>query len=223
MKSKFVILGLGSRSTTYYISNLNEIYNAKVGGYSTCPFTLLNTDFNSINMLLPNTSTELDVVVLEHIKQIDKLDAAYLLVPNITLHETIDGLNIAKNILHPVHLSIKKIKEKNKQKVVLFGSLFSMKSGYISDQFKTNDIDVFLPDENDMVFIDQVRKHVYNQTETLEVIEKYQEILDKYSKDNLVVISCTELSIINPKENKMVLDMAELQMMEAVNKTLIND
>ena len=52
------ILGLGSRTTQFYIQELNRMFQAKKGGYSTCPFILLNTDFHKINTFLPEPSLE---------------------------------------------------------------------------------------------------------------------------------------------------------------------
>ena len=49
------ILGLGSRSTIFYMEQLNKIHQAVHGGYSTCPFMLINSDFNGINPFLPNS------------------------------------------------------------------------------------------------------------------------------------------------------------------------
>ncbi len=48
------LLGLGSRSTQHYIGLMNARYNALHGGYSTCPFVMLNVDFNRINPFLPD-------------------------------------------------------------------------------------------------------------------------------------------------------------------------
>jgi len=218
IKTKLAILGLGSRSTSFYLKKLNNIYNKKNGGYSTCPFLLLNANFDSINSLLPTVSEKLDTAVSYYINQIKNLNIDYLLIPNITLHETIDRLNISQNILHPVHLSIEKIKENKWEKVVLFGSLFSMKSDYIKNQFKENGIDVLLPNEKDMIFIDEVRKQIYNELETDDLLKKYHSIIQKYTEINPVILSCTELSILKPKNNKMLLDMAEIQMEAAIKE-----
>ena len=220
IKTKLAILGLGSRTTSFYLKNLNNIYNKEKGGFSTCPFLLLNADFNTINSLLPYVSDKLDAAVSQYTVQINSLNLDFLLVPNITLHETIDRLHISQNVIHPVHLSIKKIKENKWKKVMLFGSLFSMKSDYIKNQFITNDIEVILPNEEDMIFIDEVRKQIYNEVETDDLIKKYHSIIHKYTEENPVILSCTELSILKPIEHKMLLDMSEIQMEEAVKQIL---
>ena len=216
LETKLAVLGLGSRSTLYYLSELNRLYNQAKGDYSTCPFVLLNTDFNAINSLLPNLSNELDAALSVYISEIETYNIQHVLIPNITLHETIDRLQITKNVLHPVHLTIKKVKENNWTKVVLFGSLFSMNATYIKNQFVANGIEVLQPSQEDMLFIDNVRKQIYNETETSELIEKYHSLFNIYSTNNPVIISCTELSILKPKGNNNILDMADVQIEEAI-------
>jgi aspartate racemase len=215
--AKFAVLGLGSRSTSFYLSELNRRFQEQKCGYSTCPLWLLNTDFNSINALLPNPSEALGAVVNGYFKTLEQVDVSHVLVPNITLHETIDRLIISKKIWHPIHLAVSKIKENGWGKVVLFGSLFSMSSEYISHQFTAQGIDVIYPSEEDMQFIDRVRTHIYNHTETDELIEKYHVIIERYTAKSPVILACTELSILKPKGNHLLLDMADLQIEQAVN------
>jgi aspartate racemase len=220
-KIKLGILGLGSRSTTFYINELNTLYNQEKGGYSTCPFTLLNYNFAAINSLLPYASDSLDAIVQDYITELEKTDIESILIPNITLHETIDRLVTKKKIIHPIHLAVAKIKEKNWSKIVLFGSMHSMQSHYISSNFKAHDIEVVLPSEEDRLRIDEVRNRVYSETETVEFIQDYHLLIEKYTTNNPVVLACTELSVFNPKNNnKNILDMAQLQITEAVKTVL---
>ena len=150
------------------------------------------------------------------IYELETFPVQQLLIPNITLHETIDRLPITKNVLHPVSLSVKKMKENNWTKVVLFGSLFSMQAPYIKNQLLANGIEVILPSPEDMQFIDHVRKQIYSETETSELIEKYHRIIHKYTAKHPVILSCTELSILKPKDNSNLLDMADVQIEEAI-------
>jgi aspartate racemase len=220
-KMKLGILGLGSRSTTFYINELHKLYNQEKGGYSTCPFTLLNYNFDPINSLLPDASDSLDAIVQEYITELEKMDIESILIPNITLHETIDRLVTKKRIIHPIHLAVAKIKEKNWSKIVLFGSIYSIQSHYISSNFKANAIEVVLPSEEDSLLIDEVRKRVYSETETIGFIEDYHLLIEKYTKDSPVVLACTELSVFKPKKNNNnLLDMAQLQIIAAVQTVL---
>ncbi|MGB5436916.1 MAG: aspartate/glutamate racemase family protein [Maribacter sp.] len=213
------ILGLGSQTTAFYLKEINRVFNEKKGGYSTCPFVLLNTNFDAINQLLPNVSKELDAVVQAYISEIENTEVQHLLIPNITLHETIDRLKFNKSILHPVQICISKVKENNWKQVVLVGSLYTMQSNYIRANFAKNGIEIILPSEEDRQFIDQVRKAVYAETQTEELIKNYHLTIEKYAKNHTVILACTELSIFK-LNHKNLLDMAQLHIEEAVKTVL---
>ncbi|MDO6737336.1 aspartate/glutamate racemase family protein [Wenyingzhuangia sp. 2_MG-2023] len=213
------ILGLGSQTTAFYLKELNRVFNEIKGGYSTCPFVLLNTNFDTINSLLPNVSEELNEIVQASISEIENSEIEYILIPNITLHETIDRLKLNTSILHPLDICLTKLKENNWNKVTLFGSIHTMKSHYIRNNFAKNNIEIILPSEEDMQFIDQVRKDVYAEKQTNELIKKYHSTIEKYTENYPVILACTELSIFKPNK-KDVLDMVELQIKEAVKTVL---
>lgn len=214
-KQTLGILGLGSRSTLFYISRLNELYNQKNGGYSTCPFLMVNSNLDLINPLLPERSEQLDHIMLTYIKELEQIETDHILFPNITLHETIDHIGTTKNVLHPVYLTAKRLKAANLDNVVLFGSLHTMQSDYIQLIFSAYGIEIILPTMDEMNFIDTFRRNIYNQIETPNTIEQYDLLLEKYASTQPVVIGCTELSIINTSTDN-VWDMAHIQLEEAI-------
>ncbi|MDO6761087.1 aspartate/glutamate racemase family protein [Tamlana sp. 2_MG-2023] len=218
-KNKLGLLGLGNRSTLFYINGLNSVFNKTTGGYSTCPFTMINTNFDAINLRLPDVSEALSEIVQAYISEIENMGITYLLVPNITLHETIDGLKHNLTVLHPVKTCIAKLKENHWKQVVLFGSMHTMQSGYIRSQFAQNNIETRLPEKQDMLLIDQVRTAVYAETQTETLINEYRYILNKYAQNHPVVLACTELSVIESNQEN-VIDMAQLQIEKAVNTVL---
>lgn len=219
--AKLGILGLGMHSTLWYLQALNEQYNQTQGGYSTCPFTLLNADFDQINPLLPNYSEQLDHVLNQRIHELLATGIDTLLVPNITLHETLDVIHarepLSVEIIHPLALSLASLRRKGFSKVVLFGSLHSMTSPYLRNYFNTNAITVATPSEDDMKDLDAVRRRVYVEGKSQEMTNKLQSLSEKYSKQHTVVIACTELSIVHKHNtNANVIDMAEQQIQHAV-------
>ena len=221
IKKSLALLGLGSRTTSFYIEELNRLYNERKDANSPFPLLLIETDFNKINSLLPEASEQLDSILQEYINESEKLDVPYILAPNITLHETIDRLLVQRNIIHPVHLSVLKIKQNEWTEITLFGSLHSMQSSYISSYFKQNEIDVILPTQKDMLVIDEFRKHVYLETETEKQILNFNLQIEKYSKKAPIVLACTELSIFGTElDNKNILDMAQIQIESALNVPL---
>lgn len=221
IKPQIGILGLGSRSTLFYIAQLNQKYKALKGGYNTCPFILLNTNFNDINPFLPNHQT-LKKNLLPYLKAVKKLNISRLLIPNITLHETTDllaeNLKPEISIIHPIISTIKSLKDNGKTNVILFGSLYSMKAAYISQYFLENNINVSLPKEDEMRFIDDLRQKVYSNKESQKEINLFNELTKSYTSHKTVVIACTELSIALDLKIDNVYDMVQLQLNEALRQ-----
>jgi aspartate racemase len=212
------ILGLGSVSTLFYVKEINKRYGGKKGNSDTCPFRLLNVNFNEINNLLPSTSTELDKIVGTQLAKLAALGANTILVPNITLHETVDRLELGQAIVHPVFSTILSLKEKQIAKVVLVGSLHSMQSHYLKSHFEENGIEVTKPSLEDMELADEVRKRVYNEVASQDLLQQFNQMLEKYALHNAVVIACTELSVALSSTMPQILDMARLQIGCAVEK-----
>ena len=211
------MLGLGSFSTLFYIKELNALYNAKHGGFSTCPFKMLNVDFDTINNLLPNTSKALDAIVKDNLNKLKALEIDTIVVPNITLHETIDRLSIEANIIHPIDETISNVKENKHTSVTIFGTLYTMQSNYITSKFIAENINVLQASKEDQQQIDDLRIAVYNGKEAQKQLEIFNELINKYTKNGVVVLACTELSVAYNIKNNRVYDMARIQIKKSVN------
>ncbi len=213
------ILGLGSFSTLFYIEELNHLYHSKMEGYSTFPFKMLNVNFDAINNLLPTPSKQLENLVQQALNELIDLKVDVILVPNITLHETIDQLNLNIEIIHPLTCTLDEIQKNRCQKVILIASYHSMNSNYIKSYLTRNEIEVILPSEADMLFIDAVRKEIYANNSSSQTLEKYNLIIDKYAKKAAVVIACTELSLAFKNTNELeVYDMSRIQIQKAIDQ-----
>lgn len=213
------ILGLGSQSTLFYIEELNTIFQAKMGGYSTFPFKMLNVNFDAINNLLPKPSKRLEALVAEAISELIALNVDIILVPNITLHETIDHLKLEVKVIHPLKSTLNVLLKNNCQKVILIASHHTMKSDYIRTYFTKNKVEVMLPTAEEMVFIDSVRKEVYGNTASTKLIEKYNSLVQLYAENCSVVLACTELSLAFKNDDRLnVFDMSGIQIQRAVDE-----
>lgn len=222
MKFKTIgLLGLGNESTLFYIKELNAAYARKNEECITFPIKLLNTNFIEINNLLPKPSNQLDGIVQTYIDELVKLNAELILIPNITLHETVDRLKIGVPIIHPLHSTASEIKKKKHKKVVLFGSKYTMTSNYVKNIFEEHNIAISLPSNDDIELIDEIRKQVYQQTETKNLLDSFNLIVKKYAQNNAVVLACTELSLASINNNNKVFDMVRIQVDEAVKENRI--
>lgn len=210
------ILGLGSRSTLFYIKEINRLYHNKKSGYSTCPFKLWNANFDVLNNLLPQPSNKLIILVDNYLAELQLLKVDAILIPNITLHETIDKLSIIPKIIHPVHLTISKLKKNGFNKIFLLGSLYTMESNYLKAAFNKESIEVVFPKAEERLLIEDVRKHIYWETESEELLKQYGNVIKKYSTNYAVVLACTELSVAWDTVSSNVFDMSRIQIETAV-------
>lgn len=208
------VLGLGTVSTAFYLKEIHRKYQEKNHQFSTCPLLVYQIDFQEINPFLPNQYEVLISKLKETLKEITTLGIAKLLVPNITLHETLDQIEIPLEICHPVDLTLKHLKDNQISEVYLFGTLYTMNSEYLKSRFLAKKVKVLQPVESDQKWIDDFRKKVYQGTETLEEITFFQTLIRKYYETNVVVIACTELSVFSLKENPSCIDMMDLQIEE---------
>lgn len=210
------ILRLGNKSTLFYLNELKTILNKEINQDNSL-LKIVDTDFTEINNLLPNPSKELDEIIRNYLNELCALGIKTVLIPNITLHETIDRLKTDVHIAHPVHSTISEIKKHNQKDVFLFGSSYTMQSNYIKSIFEKSNINILLPSEKDRQHIDDIRKQVYNESVTKDILENFHLILDKYSSKS-IVIACTELSLLTPKKTN-VFDMARIQVNDAITCT----
>ena len=213
---KLGLLGLGSRSTLYYIERLNNSYQKKYGGYSTCPFVLYNANFELLNPYLPNDFRTLEPNLSSILENLGSIKAEQWIIPNITLHETYDRLENKINILHPIELGIQAVKNSSSSTAVLFGSRYSMTSNYIKQAFETKGIKIIKPTKTEMEDIEAMRNKLYSASETAKDIRVFETLRAKYLEHYPVIIACTELSLLSNIDSKYLIDLAYLQINAAV-------
>ncbi|TVZ46498.1 hypothetical protein [Olleya sp. Hel_I_94] len=68
----------------------------------------------------------------------------------------------------------------------------------------------------DMQLIDNLRIAVYNGDANPKQLNIFNDLLNKYTKNGIVVLACTELSVINTSNSKLVYDMARIQIQAAI-------
>lgn len=217
MKKVLGILGLGSQSTLYCIKELNDKFYQLEKGFSTFPFMLLNTNFETINPYLPTNFDALLPPLGCAFQQLQSLDVSHILVPNITVHQALEKLQQCQPILHPIKLTLQHLKDNDLHEIMIFGTKATMESAYFELYFSKANIKMKRPTEEDIKFINDLRQRVYFQAETNKDISEYSGLLEKYTRQHYVVIACSELSLLKTgKFNPKVIDMLDLQIEEAL-------
>lgn len=209
-----VLIGLGARSTLFYQEKLHDLFFDNTENYPTCPFLLKQLNFNQINPSLPDGIEKISPILSHELQSYDRENVA-ILVPNITIHKVLDTFSFRCNIVHPYVLLREKLKDNQIDKIIIFGTKHTPKDAYVKTQLPHLNIEVL--QEEEMLFLDNLRKRVYAYQETENDIILYNTLLQKYAKNHTVVIACTELSVINSSSHKNIIDLALLQCQAAIN------
>ncbi|MGR5236232.1 aspartate/glutamate racemase family protein [Vibrio alfacsensis] len=218
------LLGLGSRTTQFYFEQLNRQYHAQFLGDSSCPLLLVNTNFNEFNPYLPNQYDKLQPALMHYLTILHSLNVKRVIIPNITLHESIDNLDlddeIYPEIIHPVTETIRRLKADEQSEIMLIGSLYSMASNRLYQQFNDAGIVINVPNQQMMQRIDNIRKRVYGYCEDVQDSDEFFALIAGYQSQSAVVIACTELSILAQAKPTSIYDMVTIQLQTAINQIL---
>ncbi len=207
------ILGLGNASTLFYVNEINTEFQRRNGGYSTCPFILYQVNFDEINPYLPHDFHILIPAVQNYFLEMKNIGIKTVLIPNITLHETVDQIATDIHIIHAIDLTLKKLQKRKISRVVLFGTVFTMESEYMRRKFTEKQIQLISISLEDQLFVDNFRKKVYEGKETATDVLEFQKLCYLYSQQETLVLACTELSIHSIK-NVNIFDLVQIQINE---------
>lgn len=215
------IPSLGSQSKNFYELTLTHLYQNKHGLSSDCPLFFLDVDFDKINAHLPDHFEALLPLLLNMINALVAKNVDTILIPNITLHASIEKLDLRpenkKRIINPIFSGIEALQTDGIREITLIGTRHTMGSKLIAQFFENEDIKVNSPDAEDITLIDKLRLTVFESGYS-EILESdMHAIIKRYEH---VVVACTELSILN-SDNKNIhnkcYDLARIQMAKAIS------
>ncbi|WP_026942742.1 aspartate/glutamate racemase family protein [Hellea balneolensis] len=207
-------LRLGTRTTSFYIKCFKELFEIENTENTEPELNLIDVDFSEVNNFLPNKFDSLKPVLRPYFETIN---SEIIVVPNITLHETLDQLAIP-NLIHPVRETIRELQASKHSDIFLLGSKYSMQAPYISTLMHFSGIHVQVPSLADQDKIDNLRQKIYTGRETNDDIQFYKNYIKTHSLKHPVVVACTELSIPLDSRNKAIYDMARIQISAAFRK-----
>jgi aspartate racemase len=223
-KTSLGLLSLGSRSVQFYNEQIHTLYNEEKSLNRHLILRNITSDFSTINSHLPNQFEHLEPLLQKNLDAAAKEKVNVLIIPNITLHETLDRLTEKSNnltsikIAHPLETTVKNLHASNITTVVVIGSAYTSHCDWINSYFALHNIHTIPMSKEHTQQIDLIRQRTYTETETKKDHEDYNNLIDHYQNQAPVVIACTELSIlIDDLYKKTIFDMARIQIQTAVN------
>lgn len=143
------------------------------------------------------------------------------IIPNITLHETLDRLdtsNLPVNVSHAVEETLKQLSGAGTEQVAVLGSSYTMASPYWTKALAGKKIDHIALTQNIGDQVDEFRRKVYAGEETAGDVEIFRNTVVETSQFVPIVIACTELSIYAPRKLDAVFDCAIIQIEAAIER-----
>ncbi|XPF95843.1 aspartate/glutamate racemase family protein [Colwellia sp. RE-S-Sl-9] len=213
------LMELGKRTVSFY---KEEIFHQTTNHPKmACSLLMIPADFSVINNYLPDQFDYLKPLVSEALQQCIHAKVNTLIVPNITLHEAIEQVDLTLfssiEIIHPVTETIRCLQAKKIKTITLIASKYSVLSSRLEQYFSQSNILVIRPNNEDIEQIDEIRKRTYLGQETEHDKKNYNALIKHYQQIAPAVIACTELSILLDEEAICsVFDMARIQIQAAI-------
>jgi len=203
MKKIGIIGGVGPASTVVYYNDLIRGYR-KLSGDENYPQIFINS-INMTEMLnyVGNNDREgLTDFLLSEIEKLSVIGADYIAIASNTPHLVIDNL-IEKSTVPMISIveeTCKYAKSKALKKVLLTGTLFTMKQNFYKIALEKYNIECILPDENEMNIIHNI---IFPDLENGIVIEEDKVVLKALCNKIIsekhidgIVLGCTELPLM---------------------------
>lgn len=203
MKNFFAILGgMGTPATTNFLLEMNKYYHP-TSDQKYLDYVLFNHASvpDRTNFILGKSDENPLVFMLEDLKQIEKLDADFVVITCNTAHYFYDELQDAVsipiiNMPQLVKNELKKYEENTR--IGLFATEGTVKSGLYSKIVEEAGCTLVNPDD---ALQQRINKIIYDDVKgkSWANLGEYYSILDEFSKMNVesTILGCTEISFLN--------------------------
>jgi len=202
MKKIGLLGGTSYPSTILYYKLLNELYNAKLGGFHSCPMIIKNIDYHQIKSRynINNGWDEIPSLLEEEIQQLIALDPSCLIICNNTLHKAFDivksKLQLGIPIFHILELTASYIKEHNFAKILLLGTKFTMQNDFFKGFLINDGINVVVPNEFEMDEIQVIQTNLSKGKMNDDYKSYFSNLSTRYEDCDGIILGCTELPLV---------------------------
>ncbi|NMC56151.1 MAG: aspartate/glutamate racemase family protein [Eubacteriaceae bacterium] len=207
MKAIGLIGGMSWESTVSYYQIVNRIIKYQLGGFHSAKVLLYSVDFAEIEECQASGDWEKSADILASAAiNLEKAGADFVLICTNTMHKVVPQIQQKINIpiIHIAQAAAEELIKNNITKTALLGTKYTMQQDFYKEKLIAAGIDVLIPDDNDMEFINHV---IYDEL-CLGVISNDSKaellrIIDKLSDRGAqgVVLGCTEIGLLIKQED----------------------
>ncbi len=220
-----IIGGLGPESTLEYYKRIIYGYRETTGDENYPQLFV-----NSVNMteilsyFTTNDYEKLADVLAGEINKLKTIGADYVAIASNTPHVVIEELNKKSTVplISIVEETCKFAKNNNLKKVLLTGTIFTMKNDFYKKSFDKYGIECIVPEDNEKNIIQNI---IFPNLENGIIIEKdkqqFKEVCNNIIKEENIdgiILGCTELPLMIKKDD---FDISVLDTMEIHIKSIL--
>lgn len=210
MRKIGLVGGMSWHSSLEYYRLINEAVNQRLGGLNSAEVFINSLNFSEIAELMDRDDwQEIAWILAQARSELDLVGTEIFLLCSNTIHHTIPLIRKFgnANFLHIAEVTADKVLSQKISKVALLGTKFTMTQDFYKESLKSRGLEVIIPDEPDMDFINQVIFEELCQGVVLEdskrrLLEISGSLIERGAQG--IILGCTELPLIIKMEGVSV-------------------
>lgn len=224
-----LIGGMSWESTVTYYEIMNREIAKALGGFHSAKIMMYNVDFAELEKNMSSGNWDGNAQILSDAAQrLEKAGARFIVIATNTMHKLVPKIEKTVHIpiLHIADATAECIKRDGLKKVALLGTKFTMTQDFIKDRLTAAGLDVIVPDEKDIEFVNNV---IFNELCLGKVLDssrtEYKRIISDMKEKGAqgVILGCTEIGMLIGKNDSClpVYDTTIIHATEAARHALM--
>lgn len=202
MKTIGLLGGMSWESTVPYYQIINEAVKAALGGLHSARILLYSVDFAEIEACQATGDWDRSAAILGEASQnLERAGADLLVICTNTMHKVAPQIQsqIRIPLVHIAEATADALHREGISRVALLGTKYTMTQDFYKDKLIASGIDVLIPEEDDIAFVNRV---IYDEL-CLGVISEdsrrgYLAVIGKLAARGAqgVILGCTEIGLL---------------------------
>ncbi|CAD7288096.1 aspartate/glutamate racemase family protein [Campylobacter suis] len=227
MRKIGLIAGMSYESSVSYYIGINKLINERLGGLNSAEILLSSLNFEPIEKAQrQNEWQKAGEILAGHAKILELGGADFILICTNTMHKVYDMVqnSVKIPILHIATATLTTLQNAKVKSVLLLGTSYTMRENFYKEVLVNGGVNVVVPNENDMKFINDTIFNELCKGEITQVTKnRFLQIIKSHSNEiSGVILGCTEIGLlIEQKDSEILLfDTTQIHIEQAVNLAL---
>jgi aspartate racemase len=202
MKTIGLLGGMSWESTLEYYRLINLEVKSRFGGSHSAKILMYSFDYHELELLLEQDRwDEITKLLVYHGKKLKESGADVLVICANTMHIVANEVEkqVGLPLIHIAKATLNEVQNLGLKKVLLIGTMYTMKSTLYPDIFSDQDVSIITPDTRDQALIHRtIYKELILGIFTNESKENFIEIINKSKLMGVqgVILGCTEIPML---------------------------